>query len=180
MNAEASPDPGTWRDGDCRAAPAYGFSPHRAQSMCLSAPTAINPATQSAILQTNYVPRWDRITGSAASERRPSLPFEQPPRAEPCTVTFHSRTLPQGRHSPTPGGNHGPAPLGTTSPRQNVTGAWRSLPDDHRAGMNNLTDAPPSLHIPRTQGTTSYYRASPSSLPSSPQVTACLNAVTSH
>lgn len=151
MNAEASPHPAPWREGDGRSATPYEVSPSSAQSLRLSAPTAINPATQSAILQTNYSTRWDSSMGPAASERQLSLSFEQPLRTEPWTDASISRTRPHGRHSSTPGGNHGPAPLRTTSPRQAFTGAWRSLQVDHSGRVNNLTDAPLSLHISRTQ-----------------------------
>jgi hypothetical protein len=121
--------------------------------MPLSAPTAVNPASQSTILGQQFRPdpqRWDSRS-RAGTEHHPA---EQQPLAEPHGVASNYPNRSQDRHSPAPGGNYGPQRLTNTSPhQQQPSGAWRSLRhDEGRGSTKQLTDAPLMLHIPNSKG----------------------------
>lgn len=128
---------------------------HRLQTNAIpiSAPTAVNPATQSAILD-----RRGRDAQQWNPERRPLEP-------QPSLMTepHGESTYPNGsydRHTPSSGGGYGPQQLKSTSPHHPPPEAWQSLRhDDHRRSTTITADAPLTLHIPKSQGT--YKTAAP-------------------
>ena len=158
MSSGASWETAGWRGVGSRS---------QVPALPISAPTAVNPANQSAILD-RYAQQW-------STERRP-------PERPPLTESHHDSTYPNGsyeRHTPAPGGNYGPQQLKSTSPHQPPLGAWRSLHHDDRRGSTIAADAPLTLHIPQSQGTYKF-ALSPMlcSPPSSPMLLSSLCSLT--
>lgn len=152
MATESSWDAARWRESYHPAHPRYDQS-HSSQAVQLSAPTAINPTSQSAILgpYTHDVHGWNNSKSRASVE--PIASGHPPPTKSYTDVSTYRNQLHE-RHSPTLSGNYGPLPqLANTSPHQAYTGAWRSLhPDERSASTTHAPEAPLTLHIPKTQG----------------------------
>ncbi|KAK0890153.1 hypothetical protein LTR91_025860 [Friedmanniomyces endolithicus] len=109
----------------------------------MSAPTAINPAAQSTILD-RYAREPRRWNSEQTQSEQPSL-----------SVAHTDSTYPNTsyeRHIPVSGGKYGPQQLTSTSPHHLPgQGAWRSLHhDDRREGTTTNADAPLTLHIPKS------------------------------
>ncbi|KAK3114843.1 hypothetical protein LTR53_006423 [Teratosphaeriaceae sp. CCFEE 6253] len=122
-----------------------GRASQSTQAPSIPAPTAINPASHSAILGDHGHGRrqWSLERRPPAS---PSLMTEL--HAEPTNLHPSYE-----RHTPTPGGNYGPPQLESASPRYSSQGAWRSLHQEDRRATSTMTaDAPLTLHIPPSQG----------------------------
>ena len=112
----------------------------------LSAPTAINPASQSSILGQNYNHKDDAW--------RPDGPEKQLS-TESHAIAPHPARVSE-RHTPAPGGNYGPPQLNFASPQQPASGSWRGLHhDDHRRkDTTQVINAPPlTIQIPPAPGT---------------------------
>jgi len=139
--SSASPwDTTAWREFGKR--PQYD----RFRALPMSAPTAINPAAQSTILD-RYAREPRRWNSEQTQSERPSL-----------SVAHTDSTYPNTsyeRHIPVSGGKYGPQQLTSTSPHHLPgQGAWRSLHhDDRREGTTINADAPLTLHIPKSHGT---------------------------
>ncbi|KAK1090766.1 hypothetical protein LTR48_007662, partial [Friedmanniomyces endolithicus] len=136
--SSASPwDTTAWREFGKR--PQYD----RFRALPMSAPTAINPAAQSTILD-RYAREPRRWNSEQTQSERPSL-----------SVAHTDSTYPNTsyeRHIPVSGGKYGPQQLTSTSPHHLPgQGAWRSLHhDDRREGTTINADAPLTLHIPKS------------------------------
>ncbi|KAF2172190.1 hypothetical protein M409DRAFT_17430 [Zasmidium cellare ATCC 36951] len=123
----------------------------RPQAPQLSAPSAVNPAAHSAILDHSSLHHsW---IGKSREVSADPIPVPIIPRqAEPYATmtnasTYHTRLY--DRHSPT----YAPTQLADTSPRETSAGPWRSLHHGHgRMSSGQVADAPPlTLHIPQSQ-----------------------------
>lgn len=150
MATETSWDPARWRDSLHQGHPNHD-NRHTSQPAQLSAPTAVNPAFQSAILGHHAPDVQGHDAKSHASAEH--MMFRPPPLTGSSTDVppYHGR--PQERHSPSSGGNHGPQQLAKTSPHHTPAGPWQDTHhQDHRASTNHASDAPLTLHIPRSQG----------------------------
>lgn len=122
--------------------------PSRPSAPQLSAPSAINPAAHSAILDHHSTHRsWIGKSREVTADPIPRL--TEPYAATTDASTFHTGLYDQ-RHSP----NYGPTLLPDASPRETSTGPWRSLHQgDRRMSSSHITDAPPlTLHIPQAHG----------------------------
>ncbi|KAK5700979.1 hypothetical protein LTR97_005498 [Elasticomyces elasticus] len=135
MSSGSAWDTAAWRDVGRRS------QYDQPRPLPISAPTAVNPATQSAILD-----HYARDSHTWSHERRSSL-------AEPHNEATYYSNGSHERHTPAPGGKHGPQQLTDTSPHHALP-AWRSLQaDDRRGSTSTMTaDAPLTLHIPQSQG----------------------------
>jgi len=137
-------DAARWRDG--HATPLHYDRLHSSQAPPLSAPTAINPASQSAILGHNTYDAhlYDikpRMSGDHVVSGQ--LSFSD-------TSTY--RNQPQERHSPFQGSNYGQQPPVNDSPHQTPAGTWRNPHHGYRrTSTANTIDAPLTLQIPKPQ-----------------------------
>ena len=121
------------------------YQGHYYDSMQAPQPPAtapVNPVPQSAI--DSYTSPWDKKSraglGPYQGRGLPSMP-----ESYMDASNYHSGS--HERHTP----RRGSSSL-TNSPRQSFTFPWQSLPLDPRAQQRQLTDAPLTLHIPKTQG----------------------------
>lgn len=116
-----------------------------AQAPQLPAPSPINPASQSAILdqRSDNGRAWNNDGRQHGSTENHYLPGpQQPTEYDTDASNYHSRY--RGRHSPTPGD---PPQLVTTSPRHSFAGSWRSL---QQGIHNHLTDGPLTVETQST------------------------------
>lgn len=141
MTTESPWDTARWREAQ------YHY--YDMQAPQLPAPTALNPASHPGFDNfDSYSQCWNDGTSRAEATFQQSQ-HTLPSLTDPYTDASNFRNRLHERHSPMPSGQSGHI---ATSPGQNFTGSWRSLPSD-RAPDKHITDAPLSLHIPKSHGT---------------------------
>ncbi|WPG98082.1 Hypothetical protein R9X50_00086800 [Acrodontium crateriforme] len=134
-----------WRDVQYHHGRGYFETARPLQAQHLSAPTAVNPASQSAILSpyaANSPQWWD---GRQADYR--TLDVSRGP--ESNAENLDSRSRPQERHSPNSSGNYHLSK--DNSPRQTAPTNWRNIPHDHHRSSTDSGDVSLALQIPRGQ-----------------------------
>lgn len=148
MTSVSSWDPARWRHSQHQAYPHHD-RPHNSQVAQLSAPTPINPASQSAVL--GHFSHEPHVYDGKAQQVGAGAASMVPGPSEPHIDAPTYRDWPQHRHNSAQGGNYDSQQLAKTSPPQ--TGPLRSSHQDHhRVSMTHMTDVPLTLHIPKTQG----------------------------
>lgn len=160
MNQDSTWEAPRWRNAtalfETERLPASSQS-SRLPAPQLSAPTAVNPATQSSILDQYSSPHaW---IGKSRTEQparaHESLSRLTEPYTHAITEASSYQHRPYERHTPAGSGDYyGAHQLKSTSPHETSTGSWRSLHlHDHRLSFSHNTDAPLTLHIPQAKGT---------------------------
>jgi len=154
MAAGVSWDSTRWRNGQYQLHPRWDSS-RDTQHPQLAAPVAINPASQSSVL--------DGYTYEARPETRTAPEITAPSSSALSSRTTHSyndlspySSRPaEIRHTPAPGGHAVPQQLANSPPHQTFARPWRSLHhgnDNRRASVTQQTEAPLTLFIPNVQG----------------------------